>query len=239
MIKKLIKRVLRMLGVEIRRYSITSTSTGKLVKTLREFEINLVLDVGANSGQFASGIRCHGYTGDIVSFEPLLNAYAELLRSSQGDTKWAVHPRCAIGDHNGEAEINIAGNSVSSSLLTMMDSHLTAAPNSAYVGKESVSLLTLDSVSYQYDVQEKNTFLKIDTQGFEWAVLDGAQSVIQNVRGVLLELSLTPLYEGQHLWRELIERLEREGFVLWALEPEFIDPASGRLLQANGIFFRE
>ena len=49
---------------------------------------------------------------------------------------------------------------------------------------------------------------------------------------------MIPLYEDQHLWREVLERLEREGFVLWAMQPEFIDPNDGRTLQMNGIFFK-
>jgi len=53
-----------------------------------------------------------------------------------------------------------------------------------------------------------------------------------------MELSLVPLYEGQRLWRECIERLEAEGFLLWALQPVFVDPATGRTLQWDGLFFR-
>jgi FkbM family methyltransferase len=72
----------------------------------------------------------------------------------------------------------------------MLDSHLSAAPHTANIGKESVSLLTLDSVAPEYVAKFKNPFLKIDTQGFEWAVLDGTQNVLPYMRGVLLELSL-------------------------------------------------
>jgi hypothetical protein len=48
-----------------------------------------------------------------------------------------------------------------------------------------------------------------------------------------------PLYEGQHLWREVIARLETEGYTLWALKPVFSDMASGRTLQMDGIFYRD
>jgi hypothetical protein len=58
------------------------------------------------------------------------------------------------------------------------------------------------------------------------------------VRGIQIELSLVPLYESQRLWRECLERLEEEGFVLWALQPAFVDPATGRVLQCDGLFFR-
>jgi hypothetical protein len=136
-------------------------------------------------------------------------------------------------------EINIAGNSVSSSILPMLESHKAAAPASVYMGKETVAIQTLDAVAPQYLRNAQAPFLKIDTQGFEWEVLNGARDTLPNIRGLLLELTLSPLYGGQHLWRETIERLEAEGFSLWALQPGFTDPINGRTLQVDGMFFRE
>jgi FkbM family methyltransferase len=239
-VKQAIKSGLRnAFGLEVHRFLPGRSTTAQIVSSLNKFNIDLVFDVGANEGQFVTEIRSGGYSGNIVSFEPLTQAHNALQQASKRDAKWNVHPRCALGDHNGEVEINIAGNSASSSLLPMLDSHLSAAPHTAYVGRESVPLLTLDSVAPDYVAKFKNPFLKIDTQGFEWQVLNGAQNVLPQMRGVLLELSLLPLYEGQHLWQEMIARLEGEGFVLWAIQQGFIDPHNGRTLQVDGIFFRE
>ena len=210
----------------------------QIVSSLRKFEIDLVLDVGANKGQFASEIRQCGYEGRIVSFEPLSQAHGELLQSSASDPLWDAYSRCALGDHNGEVEINIAGNSESSSILQMLESHRSAAPESAYQGKEIVSIRTLDAVARQYLKDARAPFLKIDTQGFEWQVLDGACDILPHIKGVLVELSLVPLYDGQHLWREVIDRLETEGFTLWAFVPTFSDVSQGRTLQVDGIFYR-
>ncbi len=55
-----------------------------------------------------------------------------------------------------------------------------------------------DSIASDYTSQFKNPFLKIDTQGYEWAILDGALNTLPYIRSVLLELSLVPLYEGQY-----------------------------------------
>lgn len=236
--KSAIKKIFRNYGLEISGYTPGSSTTAQLISSLQKFEIDHVLDVGANQGQFATEIRNGGYSGNITSFEPLTVAHAALIKASERDERWTIHSRCALGSENGEVEINIAGNSASSSLLPMLDSHLSAAPHAAYIGKETVPLVTLDSIAPNYIAKFQNPFLKIDTQGFEWAVLNGAKNVLPNVRGVLLELSMIPLYEDQHLWREVLERLEREGFVLWAMQPEFIDPNDGRTLQMNGIFFK-
>ena len=229
--------MLRGIGLEVHRIK-PSCSTRQIVSSLDQFNIDWVLDVGANQGQFASTIRSAGYKGNIVSFEPLTDAHTALLRASTDDSKWHIHPRCALGDQNGEIEINIAGNSVSSSILPMLQTHLNSAPESLYQGKETVTIYTLDSVARRYLKTAHAPFLKIDTQGYEWQVLEGAREILPQIQGVLLELSLLPLYEGQHLWREIIDWLEAEGFILWALLPVFIDPVAGRTLQFDGLFYR-
>jgi FkbM family methyltransferase len=243
-IKKIIKATLRnVFGLEVRWVkhippSAAHATAMQVVSSLQKFGVDVVLDVGANKGQFASEIRQSGYAGRIVSFEPLSQAHSELLQVSAGDPMWDAYPRCALGDHNGEEEINIAGNSESSSILPMLESHRSAAPESAYQGKEIVPIKTLDAVVGQYLKDARAAFLKIDTQGFEWQVLDGARDTLPHIKGILVELSLVPLYEGQRLWREVIDRLEAEGFTLWAFKPVFSDQATGRTLQVDGIFYR-
>lgn len=238
-LKSAIRATFRTLGLDIHRYvPSVPTPPRPIISSLRRFGIDLVLDVGANQGQFATQLRRGGYTGKIVSVEPLSDAHGKLLQASVGDAKWEVYPRCAVGDRNGEVEINIAGNSESSSILPMLESHRSAAPESAYQGKEIVPIKTLDAVAEQYLKNANAPFLKIDTQGFEWQVLDGARGTLPRIKGILVELSLVPLYEGQHLWQEMKARLEAEGFVLWVFEPVFSDPLDGRTLQVDGIFYR-
>lgn len=238
LLKHSVKKALNALGIEAHRYNPKSSSQARLIASLRAFDIDLVIDVGANEGQFARGLRAGGYSGQIVSIEPMSAAHRRLTRAGKGDAAWHVHSRCALGASAGEIELNIAGNSVSSSVLPMLATHCRAAPDSAYQGKESVPLTTLDLIAPSYFECAQAPFLKIDTQGYEWEVLDGAKGILPSVCGIQMELSLMPLYEGQHLWRESIARLEAEGFFLWALEPVFVDPSNGRTLQMDALFFR-
>lgn len=206
---------------------------------LNYHKISLVLDVGANCGQYATSLReCH-YSGRIVSFEPLSNAYTQLLAMSQKDPLWEIAPMTAIGDREGEITINIAGNSQSSSVLQMLDAHVKAAPESAYCGSEIVKLSRLDTLAKQYiNSDQQSIFLKIDVQGFERQVLEGAAQILPLVKGIQVELSLVPLYRDQLLFEEMLEILRKLGYDLHAVIPGFTDKETGRLLQMDGIFFK-
>ena len=237
--REFVRNILRnVFGLEVRRLKSISMPAAQMVASLRKFDIDLVLDVGANKGQFATEIRECGYTGRIVSFEPLSRAHAELQRACAGDARWEAYPRCALGDLEGEIEINIAGNSESSSILPMLELHRSTAPEAVYQGKETAPIKTLDAVAGKYLKDARAPFLKIDTQGFEWHVLDGARETLPHIKGIAVELSLVPLYDGQHLWREVIDRLEALGFTLWSFRPAFTDPGQGRILQVDGVFYR-
>ncbi|MGH6803505.1 MAG: FkbM family methyltransferase [Methyloceanibacter sp.] len=237
--ERLIRRTANRFGIDVKRHRPTASEAGRLSTMLASHGVDLVLDVGANTGQFALSLREAGYAGRLVSFEPLSTAHAQLLQTSRDDPQWEIAPRVAIGDHEGEIEIHIAGNSVSSSVLEMLDSHAGAAPGSAYVGRERAQLSTLDTLARDYLSLGTVPFLKIDTQGYEDRVLDGATELLAKAHGLQLELSLVPLYEGQQLFDVLSERLRALGFSIWAIWPGFFDPRSGRMLQVDTTFFRD
>jgi FkbM family methyltransferase len=237
-IKDNIRKAIRSLGFDLYRFNPGTSPSLQLVKAFSRFEVDLVLDVGANVGQFASALRIFGYKGKLVSFEPLVMEHRILSETACRDPSWQVHTRCAIGDFDGKAEINVSGNSVSSSLLPMLNMHSSAAKDSAYVGIEETPIFKLDTVALNYLEGANSIFLKIDTQGFEWNVIEGAKQILPHVQGVLCEMSMIPLYEGQHLWREMIQRIESLGFTLWAILPGFVDSRDGKTLQFDAVFFR-
>lgn len=206
-------------------------------KLLSGRNVSLVLDVGANSGQYTGRLRSAGYEGRVISFEPLAAAFSDLERHSAGDPNWEVR-RLALGDEDGEAEINIAGNSYSSSLLNMEERHVQSAPESAYVGTEPILEARLDSIWSEITHDGEIVFLKLDVQGFEMAVLRGAEASLDHITGVQAELSLVPLYEGAPTYLELISYLGERGFRLAGLEAGHDDRETGELLQADGIFIR-
>lgn len=231
-VKKVIKRLFKILGLKI------SKASDNLPSFLVHHKIELVFDIGANSGQYATAIRDEGYQGRIVSFEPLIGPYESLVKKSKNDPGWTIHKRCALGAKPGEAEINISQNSYSSSFLPMLQTHISAAPDSTYIGKSKVEVITLDSVFDIYRKSNEKMFLKIDTQGFETEVLDGASKNLQNIFAVQLELSIVPLYDNQDIYKYFFTFFEENGFTLWSLIPGFADAATGQLLQFDAVFFR-
>lgn len=236
--KDIVKQTLLRRGFEIRALSAQTNPAFQLANLLEELQFDLVLDVGANVGQFGDDLRRHGYKGRIVSFEPIAAVHERLIEHASTDPEWTVHRACALGAQPGEAKINISANLFSSSLLPMRGSHVRAAPDSAYVREELVQVQTLNDVAPAYLDDAGRAFLKIDTQGFEGPVLDGATLVLERISGVLLEMSLIELYAGQTLWLEMLERMRLYDFELWGLAQGFVDPRTMRTLQVDCIFVR-
>lgn len=122
----------------------------------------------------------------------------------------------------------------------MLKSHQDAYPPANYVGTEEVSVYRLDTVALDLLGPTDTVFIKIDVQGFEKQVLEGAKSTLNHrCVGIQLELSCLPLYEGGMLIPEALELVYSMGFTLEAFIPCFTDPRNGRMLQADGIFFRD
>jgi FkbM family methyltransferase len=204
---------------------------------LKYFGVNVLLDVGANTGQYASLMRRIGYKGKIVSFEPLSSAFNELKRNLYTDNNW-IAENFALGSKEEESIIHVSGNSYSSSLLDILPSHIEFDTNSQYIAEEKISIKRLDDIFSNYCSDSDVVMLKIDTQGFEKMVLDGALESLKSIKFLQLEISIEPLYQYEILFVEMINFLEGVGFSLFALENGIRNPNSGKLLQVDGIFVR-
>lgn len=239
MIKNQLKKVIRNFGFEVKRYIPSASEAARIHHFLKYYDIELVLDVGANIGQYALELRDLGYSKKIVSFEPLSSAYSQLQAVSSKDSLWEVAPRSAIGDKEDKIKINISANSASSSVLDMLEYQANAAPESIYYDSEIVNLSRLDNLAKKYITEDTNSiFLKIDVQGFEKQVIEGATQILPRINGIQMELSLVQLYKNQVLFQDMVEFMEKLGYELHAVIPGFTDSTTGRLLQLDGIFFQ-
>jgi FkbM family methyltransferase len=234
------KSMLRSIGLEVSFANTAVTERNILRPLFQGRKFNFVLDVGANAGQYGLLVRSCGHRGPIVSFEPLAAAHDKLMACAASDPLWTVAERAALGAGASRATINVAGNSVSSSLLGMNSRHLEAEPRSAFIGTEAIEVVALDDCLGRYVAASRGGFLKIDTQGYEMDVLRGAHRTLsESVDVVQTELSLVQLYEGQPLMLDVCNRLKQHGFNLRHVIPGLKDPVSGGLLQLDGIFIKE
>ncbi|WP_232078775.1 FkbM family methyltransferase [Mycobacterium florentinum] len=224
---------------EVENYRSESEWRRKFVSELKSRRVDVVLDVGANSGQYAGRLREADFDARIVSFEPLSEPFARLRRSATKLPPWDCR-QCALGDFDGAVSMNVAGNAgESSSILPMLQRHRDAFPRANYIGTEDVTVSRLDSIAAEVLVPSEVAFLKIDVQGFEKQVIDGGLATIgERCVGVELELSFEPLYDGGMLIQEALDRMDSLSFMLKGLVPGFVDMRTGQVLQADGVFFR-
>lgn len=231
------RTAVRRLGIDVSRYPVGMPEY-QVARLLRHHRVDAVLDVGANTGQYAAALRAGGYDGRIESFEPIGELHRRLLRQCAGDLRWTAW-HCALGEHAGPATINVAGNAgASSSLLPMLEQHVEAAPGAVYVRTERIEVNRLDALWERLAGPGERVFLKLDVQGFERHVLAGAGARVADCVGLQLEVSLVPLYEGGMLFREATDWAEDNGFALMQVLPGFTDGRSGRMLQCDMVLFR-
>jgi len=238
-IKKLISTILNKLGYNVKKITTFNPIENRILATLKYFNVDILLDVGANSGQYAQKMREAGYEKKIISFEPLSDAHKELEKNAKKDEKWLVAPRCAIGEINKNTKINVSENSVSSSLNEIMDSHLNAAPESKYIKQEEIEVKKIDDFENVYFENNDNIFLKIDAQGYDFEVLKGAEKSLKFIRGIQIETSFEKLYENQKLFLDINKYLENLNYKIWAILPGFSNSKTGQMLQADIIFVKK
>lgn len=228
-IRAVIQSILRKQGYEFVRYPIR--------QVLDDAGVTVVLDVGANLGQYGQELRHLGYRGRIVSFEPQPGPFRTLAACAAADPLWDVSP-LALGSEPGTATLNVSEQDASSSLLPILPAHVASAPASRYTGTVEVDVNTVDRVFDTHCRPDDVVFLKVDTQGFEREVLAGAAGALGRVAGLQLEMSLVPLYDGGPLIEDLVGSLRAFGFVPVWLNHGFKDAETQRLLQVDGLFLR-
>jgi FkbM family methyltransferase len=227
-----VKRIGHRAGIEISRYR---PASARRIHLLREVGVKTVFDVGANRGQYGAGLRASGYDGTILSFEPLADTFAKLEARTRLDNDWSVY-RLALGEDDGEAVLNVASKSGSSSLLPMRREHQAGCPNAIMIGIETIRVARLDALDLSV---QPPALLKLDVQGYEDRVLLGSVKTLRHVGLIECELSLDQLYEGQATFRRMIDLLGDHGFEIIDLDPFFYDKTDGRVLSIDAMFRRE
>jgi FkbM family methyltransferase len=207
-------------------------------KLLQHFGITKILDVGANTGQYATELRKIKFEGEIISFEPISSVFDVLKNNMKNDSK-STQKNFALGDKNETKTINIAKNLASSSFFSRTKYFEEIANYTEYISEEKVEIKVLDSIFDTLCNADDVVFLKLDTQGYEKNILNGAKESLKKIKGIQIELALKPTYNEQPNFKEIFKIIEEAGFTLYSIEEGFEDENTGRLLEIDGIFFRE
>ena len=237
-LKKILNSFFAIFNLRLNKITLSNDFNYYIVRILKNFKIDFVLDIGANTGQFAEKIKEFGFQKEILSFEPMSEAYKKLLKKSKKYENWQIFNK-GFGQNPGKQNLNISKNSVSSSILNQNKYGLKFEPNSKYVAKEIIDLITLNQFLKQKKFIKKNVFIKIDTQGYEKKILAGASKVLKNIKGIMLEASIIPIYQGEKDYLEMIKFMKKKGFYVWAIEKGFSNKNTGRVIQLDIIFINK
>ena len=194
----LIKHGAQRMGIAISRYPPPGSFKKHLGDYLSHMEINVVLDVGANVGNYVRILRKIGYKGKIISFEPVPATYRQLHDAMHNDPLWSGK-QLGLSDENREALINTYSDGEFNSLLTLhKDVGQVFYLDHAQQSKTSIQLRRLDTVLPELieGTRSPRIFMKIDTQGHDVSVVKGASGVLGMIIGLQSELPAVEIYEG-------------------------------------------
>lgn len=194
-----------------------------------------IFDIGANEGQFAIGATSVFPNAKIYSYEPGSAAFGR-LKEAFGSMPRVELNKIAVGKEVGEATLHLATSDQSSSLLLFHSNHLEAYPAIREISKEVVPVSTLEK-ELRSKLPLEPILLKIDTQGFEFQVLEGAREELQNVKWIVFETTTRPMYQGEMLFSDIASWLQERGFTFAGPVELHVDTI-GRPCQFDALFIR-
>ncbi len=240
--KLFVNKIIAFTGYKISNLKYNYDNELNLIKSLNFFSVKSIIDVGANEGQFVLRLLKNNFKGNVISFEPITDAYKKLLINAEKNKKrisWHVAEKCGLGSKNFSQDIFISHHSESSSLLKILPKHTDLKPLSKIISTEKIIIKKLDSFYDAVKKLDKNIFLKIDTQGYELEVLKGAEKTLKLITALVVEVSLVKLYEKQPLWLDIVNFLKERNFIVWSVDRVMGDVSTGESYQLDITFVNE
>lgn len=234
--KFLIKNVFSHLGLVVQKKQPWMNN----YSWLDEFNINTIIDVGANEGQFVNLIRTHLPNAQIWSFEPINEVFNQLKENTSKDELVHVF-NYALGEENGFHEINVNNFSPSSSFLELEDVHIMNIAHtdiSQIARKEKIIIKTLDSC-LDWSDKPDNKLIKLDVQGFEDKVIMGGRETISNCALAIIETSFVPLYKGEQTFGYIYDLMKGLNFEYYGSLNSFKSNDNGRPIYCDALFINE
>ena len=238
--KKIINLITSIFGYKFKKTKWLYEKNINLIKSINQNNINSIIDVGANRGQFAEEVFKNSFKGNILSFEPLKLEHSFLLdkQFKMKKNNWEIAQRCGLGSSEKKSNINISGMRQSSSILDISEIHTSLYPDSVNIDKEEIDIFPLDKFYSKIINMKKNILLKIDTQGYELEILKGAKKTLKYIDAIYAEVSLVELYKNQPLFDEILEHIKKSGFSVWSVDRAVGNKATGQTYQLDILFIK-
>lgn len=241
MANKLRSRIASWFGYDLFKQKKQMTLESHLRWLLPLLKVDLVLDVGANEGQYGRLLRSLGYQGEIVSFEPLPKAFEVLSQYCSSDASWSCF-NYALGEKCHETHFNIARNSVFSSFHLPNERGTSQYwPRIEVVDKVPVRVLRLDDVLPEQvpDYTDRRILLKMDTQGHDAWVVRGATESMSSILALHSELSVAGIYEDVPDYIQMLSDYRDLGFELTGIYSSGHDRNTGHVVELDCVMARK
>lgn len=230
----------QLFGYELIRSRKHPTLESHLKLLFKHLDINLVIDVGANIGQYGAMLRKKvGYKGHIVSFEPVRAVFKKLSSNIAQDKNWTAY-NYALGASEGTLNINVTSSSDFSSFLKPNEFAREVRPSESEINHvEEVTVKCLDNIFTEIishiGIDSPRIFLKMDTQGYDHEVIKGTKNILTNMLGLQSELSVIPIYDNMPTYIESLTLYRNYNFEITAVYPISRDDKSLQLIEMDCI----
>ena len=201
---------------------------------LYNYDIKTIVDIGANTGQFANMIHKVCPDARIYSFEPLHECFEALEKVFATNLRGRAY-NFALGNESSVIEMNQSDFSPSSSLLEMEDLHKRDWPQSAANTKRKIKIERLDDVAVTMEIVP-DLLIKIDVQGYEDKVIQGGIQTISKAKLVVAEINFEELYTGQPFFNDIYCMMRELGFCFKGVVDQYLSKVDGRILFADAVF---
>jgi FkbM family methyltransferase len=237
-LKRLINQGVHRAGLHIGRFPARHSLIAGLDRVFDARGVNCVIDVGGHHGEFALQLRELGYRGRIVSFEPTRATHAVLENKARGDLQWHVR-RLALGAEDCEKELQLYQGTVFNSFLSSSEIGSRRFGSAMERdGRERVQMRRLDHIFDEcvHGLARPRVFLKMDTQGWDLEVLEGARGALHSIVGIQTELAIKHCYDGMTSYQHALARCESLGFDLVGVFPVAFAEDGLRLIEVDCVF---